>query len=110
MYMVFVPFLHFIGIANISFIGLYVLSVYNGSYTVMLKTLCYLAGYFLFGVCMCKKTSYCIENTINLRYSQNMLGGNSLNTKEIYTKTIYINNKNIKSPLDNMLENINFKP
>jgi len=53
--------------------------------------------------------THCIENNVNLRYLQNMLGHNSPKTTEIYTKTIHINNKNIESPLDNMLKNINFK-
>ena len=49
--------------------------------------------------------THCIEDNINLRYLQNMLGHNSPKTTEIYTKTIHINNKNIKSPLDNLLKN-----
>ena len=53
--------------------------------------------------------THCIEDNVNLRYLQNMLGHNSPKTTEIYTKTIHINKKNIKSPLDAMLENINFK-
>ena len=40
-----------------------------------------------------------------MRYLQNMLGHNSPKTTEIYTKTIEINNKNITSPLDNLLKN-----
>jgi site-specific recombinase XerD len=52
--------------------------------------------------------THCIENNVNLRYLQNMLGHNSPKTTEIYTKTIHINNKNIKSPLDSLLENGNF--
>ncbi|MGB0892193.1 MAG: tyrosine-type recombinase/integrase [Flavobacteriaceae bacterium] len=53
--------------------------------------------------------THCIEDNVNLRYLQKMLGHNSPKTTEIYTKTIHINNKNVKSPLDNLLENINFK-
>jgi site-specific recombinase XerD len=53
--------------------------------------------------------THCIENNVNLRYLQNMLGHNSPKTTEIYTKTIHINNKNIESPLDNMLKRVNFK-
>jgi site-specific recombinase XerD len=53
--------------------------------------------------------THCIEDNINLRYLQTMLGHNSPKTTEIYTKTIHINNKNIKSPLDTILENTNFK-
>ncbi|MEN8702778.1 MAG: tyrosine-type recombinase/integrase [Polaribacter sp.] len=49
--------------------------------------------------------THCIEDNINLRYLQNMLGHNSPKTTEIYTKTIHINNKKIKSPLDNLLNN-----
>jgi hypothetical protein len=37
-----------------------------------------------------------------------MLGHNTPKTAEIYTKTIPINKKNIKSPLDTMLENNKF--
>ncbi len=44
---------------------------------------------------------------MNLRYIQNMLGHESPKTTEIYTKTIQINNKNINSPLDNLLKNKN---
>ena len=39
------------------------------------------------------------------KYLQNMLGHNSPKTTEIYTKTIHIHNKKIKSPLDNLLNN-----
>jgi site-specific recombinase XerD len=53
--------------------------------------------------------THCIEDNVNLRYLQNMLGHNSPKTTEIYTKTIHINKKNIKSPLDGILENINFR-
>ena len=49
--------------------------------------------------------THCIENNVNLRHLQNMLGHNSPKTTEIYTKTIEINNKNISSPLDNLLKN-----
>jgi len=52
--------------------------------------------------------THCIEDNINLRYLQNMLGHNSPKTTEIYTKTIHINNKKIKSPLDNLLNNNTF--
>ena len=54
--------------------------------------------------------THCIENNINLRYLQNMLGHNSPKTTELYTKTIQINNKNIKSPLDKLLNNPNLHP
>ena len=47
--------------------------------------------------------THCIENNIHLRHLQNMLGHNSPKTTEIYTKTIEINNKVIKSPLDFLL-------
>ena len=51
---------------------------------------------------------HCIEDNINLRYLQNMLGHNSPKTTEIYTKIIHINNKKIKSTLDNLLNNNTF--
>ena len=53
--------------------------------------------------------THCIENNVNLRYLQNMLGHNSPKTTEVYTKTLYINNKNVKSPLDSLLKNDSFK-
>lgn len=53
--------------------------------------------------------THCIENNINLRHLQNMLGHNSPKTTEIYTKTIEINNKNIESPLDFLLKNNNLQ-
>ncbi|GAA4239209.1 site-specific integrase [Postechiella marina] len=49
--------------------------------------------------------THCIENNISMRHIQNMLGHNSPKTTEIYTKTIEINNKTIKSPLDDLLNN-----
>ncbi|MBN1250916.1 MAG: tyrosine-type recombinase/integrase [Bacteroidales bacterium] len=49
--------------------------------------------------------THCLQNNINLRHIQNMLGHNNPKTTEIYTKTIEINNKKIKSPLDNLFEN-----
>ncbi|SFD02386.1 tyrosine-type recombinase/integrase [Algibacter pectinivorans] len=49
--------------------------------------------------------THCIENNINMRHLQNMLGHNSPKTTEIYTKTIAINNKTITSPLDSLLKN-----
>ncbi|EIJ40861.1 site-specific recombinase XerD [Galbibacter orientalis DSM 19592] len=49
--------------------------------------------------------THCIENNINIRHLQNMLGHNSPKTTEIYTKTIEINNKTIISPLDTLLKN-----
>lgn len=52
--------------------------------------------------------THCIQNNINLRHIQNMLGHNNPKTTEIYTKTIEINNKKIKSPLDNLFENATF--
>ena len=49
--------------------------------------------------------THCIENNINIRHLQNMLGHSSPKTTEIYTKTIEINNKTIISPLDTLLKN-----
>ena len=48
--------------------------------------------------------THCIQNNINLRHVQNMLGHSSPKTTELYTKTIEINHKNVESPLDNMLK------
>lgn len=53
--------------------------------------------------------THCIENNVNLRYVQNMLGHSSPKTTELYTKTIQINNKNISSPLDNLINNNNLQ-
>lgn len=49
--------------------------------------------------------THCLENNVNLRHIQTMLGHNSSKTTEIYTKTIEINNKKITSPLDYLLNN-----
>tara|TARA_R110000868_G_scaffold66111_4_gene197192 strand:+ start:1111 stop:2217 length:1107 start_codon:yes stop_codon:yes gene_type:complete len=49
--------------------------------------------------------THCIENNVNMRHLQTMLGHNSPKTTEIYTKTIEINNKTISSPLDSLLKN-----
>ncbi|GAA4883951.1 site-specific integrase [Flaviramulus aquimarinus] len=48
--------------------------------------------------------THCIENNVNIRHLQNMLGHNSPKTTEIYTKTIEINNKTVISPLDSLLK------
>lgn len=49
--------------------------------------------------------THCIENNVNIRHLQNMLGHNSPKTTEIYTRTIEINNKTITSPFDSLLKN-----
>ncbi len=49
--------------------------------------------------------THCIQNGVNMRHIQNMLGHSSPKTTEIYTKTIEINNRIIKSPLDNLIKN-----
>lgn len=54
--------------------------------------------------------THCIENNINIRHLQNMLGHSSPKTTEIYTKTIEINNKTIISPLDTLLKNTRLQP
>ena len=53
--------------------------------------------------------THCIENNVNLRHLQIMLGHNSPKTTELYTKTIQINNKTICSPLDILLNNDNLQ-
>ncbi len=50
--------------------------------------------------------THCIINQVSMRHVQNMLGHASPKTTEIYTKTIEINNKKIKGPLEN-LKNLN---
>ncbi|WP_158850443.1 tyrosine-type recombinase/integrase [Algibacter sp. L1A34] len=49
--------------------------------------------------------THCIENNVNIRHLQNMLGHSSPKTTEIYTRTIEINNKTITSPFDSLLKN-----
>lgn len=53
--------------------------------------------------------THCIENNVNMRHLQNMLGHNSPKTTEIYTRTIEINNKTITSPFDSLLKNNNLQ-
>lgn len=52
--------------------------------------------------------THCIQNNVNLRHVQIMLGHASPKTTQIYTRTLEINNKKITSPLDKLLNNINF--
>lgn len=44
--------------------------------------------------------THCIEDNVNMRHVQIMLGHNSSQTTEIYTRTVAINNKKVASPLD----------
>ncbi len=53
--------------------------------------------------------THCIQNNVNMRHIQNMLGHNSPKTTEIYTKMIEINNKKITSPLDYLLNKDNLR-
>jgi len=53
--------------------------------------------------------THCLQNNVHLRHIQNMLGHNSPKTTEIYTKTLEINNKNITSPLDNLINKSNLR-
>ena len=48
--------------------------------------------------------THCVQNNVNLRHIQAMLGHSSPKTTEIYTRMIKINNKSISSPLDKLLE------
>ena len=54
--------------------------------------------------------THSVQNNVNLRHIQAMLGHNSPKTTEIYTKTIEINNKKITSPLDIIINNRNLQP
>ena len=47
--------------------------------------------------------THCIENNVNMRHVQIMLGHSSSQTTEIYTRTVEINNKKITSPLDTFI-------
>ena len=49
--------------------------------------------------------THLLQEGMNLRYIQTLLGHSSSKTTEIYTRVVAINNKNIKSPL-NFLEGI----
>lgn len=53
--------------------------------------------------------THLVQNNVNLRHIQNMLGHQSPKTTEIYTKTIEINNKTISSPLDNLIKKNNLR-
>ena len=53
--------------------------------------------------------THLVQQGVNLRKIQIMLGHSSPKTTEIYTKTIEINNKNIESPLDHILRNANLQ-
>ena len=53
--------------------------------------------------------THCIQNNVNMRHIQNMLGHNSPKTTEIYTKMIEINNKRITSPLDFLIKKNNLR-
>jgi len=52
-------------------------------------------------------TTHLVQQGVNLRKIQIMLGHESPKTTEMYTKTIEINNKNIESPLDYIIKNTN---
>ncbi len=54
--------------------------------------------------------THSVQNNVNLRHIQAMLGHSSPKTTEIYTRTIEINNKKITSPLDNLINNRNLQP
>jgi len=47
--------------------------------------------------------THCVQNNVNMRHIQAMVGHNSPKTTEIYTKTVQIISKNISSPLDKLL-------
>ncbi len=53
--------------------------------------------------------THLVQQGVNLRKIQMMLGHESPKTTEIYTKTIEINNKNIESPLDYLMKNSNLR-
>jgi site-specific recombinase XerD len=47
-----------------------------------------------------------MEKGTSLRHIQAALGHNSSKATEIYTRVLAMNNKTIKSPLDNMYESV----
>jgi len=49
--------------------------------------------------------THLMQNGVNLRYIQTLLGHSSPKTTEIYTHVIRVDNKVVKSPLDKLLEN-----
>jgi len=53
--------------------------------------------------------THLVQQGVNLRKIQMMLGHESPKTTEIYTKTIEINNKNIESPLDYLMKKSNLQ-
>jgi len=46
--------------------------------------------------------THCIQNNVNMRHVQLMLGHSSPKTTELYTKLLAVDNKKITSPLDNI--------
>jgi len=52
--------------------------------------------------------THCIQNNVNMRHVQLMLGHSSPKTTELYTKLLAVDNKKIASPLDNIADFNNF--
>jgi site-specific recombinase XerD len=52
-------------------------------------------------------STYIMECRTSLRYIQVALGHNSSKAAEIYTRVLAMNNKTIKSLLDNIYESVN---
>lgn len=49
--------------------------------------------------------THCIENNVNMRHLENLLGHSFQKTTEIYAKTTEINDENITNPLGSLLKN-----
>ncbi len=52
--------------------------------------------------------THLMQKGVNIRYIQSALGHSNIKTTEVYTKVLGINNKTLRSPLDNLYESFIF--